>query len=107
MSTQGVSEYKSTRLDHDYTDSYLLLYESLVLGGVRLRLRPGGGQGRHEVRVGGQLGGILGELQPGPRLPPLQQEVCQLTPLVVEDRQEDYQEDDDNEDNYDHSFGTR
>ena len=85
---------------------YLLLYEGLVLRGVWLWLRPGGSQGGHEVGVGRQLGGVLGELQPRPGLPPLQHEVGEEASLVVEESQEDAEQHNHDDDNDDHSFGT-
>ena len=85
---------------------YLLLYESLILRWVGLRLRPGGSQGSHEVGVGRQLGGVLGELQARTRLPSLQHEVSKETSLVVEQSQDEAQQDNHDDDNDDHSFGT-
>ena len=84
----------------------LLVEEGLVLRGVRLRLGPLGGQRGHEVRVGGELGGVLRELHPRLGLPPLCQVVRELSALVVEEDEERGEEDDHDEDDDDDGLGT-
>ena len=83
----------------------LLVEEGLVLCGVWLRLRPLRRQGGHEVRVGGELGGVLRELHPRLGLPPLRQVVRELTALVVEEHEESGEEDDHDEHDDDDGLG--
>ena len=79
--------------------------EGLVLGGVWLWLGPLRRQGSHEVRVGGELGRVLGKLHPRLGLLPLHEVVGDLPPLVVEEDEDGGEQDDDDDDDDDHGLG--
>ena len=83
----------------------LLVEECLVLCGVWLWLRPLGRQGGHEVRVSGELGGVLRKLHTRLGFPPLRQVVRELSALVVEEHKESGEEDDHNEHDDDDGLG--